>query len=591
MKRIPFFLLLWIIGLSWGSCSSGQEPTVWRTADSLVQVCPDSAWALLDSLRPQLVREGKEAQMRYALLRFQARDRAHRPLPPEASDSLVRALVRHYEKAEDPRRLAEVYYYAGRVLYRAEDATQALDYLVKSLTTLPAQGATDLRGRVVSCIGSLYLAQGLYRDALKMLKEGVRCDSLVGDTIGWAYNLQDMGQCHYHLGEYDRELQCYLQACQLAEQVSRMDLVHSVRNRLATAYIYRGQFDLARKYLQNSSLDSARAGKNIVYIREALGFYDRDGADSAMWRYKDVLVWEDAHSAGIVYTPNSLPGLKSVSKIPKEKDRNGPLAHLRNYQTLADSLLQITGMEEAAWQDALSNYRSPEQENIRLRQANKRGRDLFLRILLVAACLFAGAVLYHLYRRRQLTVQLRVARQLNEDIYRRSEDFIESNNRQIGRLEEQIRELSRQLEDTTEARKRLEQEKVLVTYANLESEALQGQRNVIDSLFLSDERCRRFKQLLDEGASPTPADWEALGRLADKSYDGFTQKLARLCNLRSRDLHICLLAKMGWGDTDIARLVPLSPEGVASVCRRLHAKAFPEEKPSSAAWHKFILSL
>lgn len=578
------------IGILWlalSACTHRQGPSALRVADSLYALCPDRALVWLDSLRPLVEREGKDARMRFALLRFKACDRDFLSLPPEASDDLARALVRHFEGGDDMRPLVEAYYYAGRVAHRQGNATQALDYFVQALTRLPAGGEVALRGRVASRMGSLYLSHGLFRDALEMLQEGLRCDSTAGDSIGWAYVLQDLGECHHRLGDYDRELSCYLQACRLGELLHRKDLVRSLQSRLAAAYTFRGQYDLAGIYLQQSLPDSVRPGQNAVYMREVVGFRDPGGKDSIVWKYKNLLQWADSTSYGVLY--DKLRGMGE--KLQPELDRFGLYKHMDNYETVADSLLRVM-QPRMARQEELAAYRSPEKENILLREANLRGRRLFFRILAVAACLFAGAVLYHLYRRRQLVAQLRMASQLNEDIYKRSEDYIEANNLRICQLEEQIRLLNKQLEDTDGMRRRLEQEKVLVTYANCEAEALQGKRSVIDSLFLGSEVCLRFKRLLDEDTLPQAVDWADLQQEVDTCYEGFTRNLGKLCSVKARDLRICLLAKMGWGDTDIARLVSLSPEGVASACRRLHAKSFPgEERHSSAAWHKFIGSL
>ena len=78
------------------------------------------------------------------------------------------------------------------------DAPQALDYFQQALDAMPEGEMTDLRSRTISQMGTLFSAQGLYKEALKMRQESFRCDSLLNDSIGLAFSLRDIG-LSYHV--------------------------------------------------------------------------------------------------------------------------------------------------------------------------------------------------------------------------------------------------------------------------------------------------------------------------------------------------------------------------------------------------------
>ena len=111
------------------SCGGHRYPQQLLTADSLTEVNPDSAVALLRQLRPQMERERKAVRMYHRLLTVKATDKADQLQP--VADSIL-PIVKYYESRGDKHLLPTAYYYAGRTYYELHDAPQALDYFQKA---------------------------------------------------------------------------------------------------------------------------------------------------------------------------------------------------------------------------------------------------------------------------------------------------------------------------------------------------------------------------------------------------------------------------------------------------------------------------
>ena len=127
-KRLIPICFLFILCMIF-SCGGHRYPQQLLTADSLTEVNPDSAVALLRQLSPQMQHERKAVRMYHRLLTVKAADKADQLQP--VPDSVL-PIVKYYEGRGDKRLLPTAYYYAGRTYYELHDAPQALDYFQKA---------------------------------------------------------------------------------------------------------------------------------------------------------------------------------------------------------------------------------------------------------------------------------------------------------------------------------------------------------------------------------------------------------------------------------------------------------------------------
>ena len=159
------------------SCGGHHYPTSLLTADSLTEVNPDSAVALLRQLRPQMQRERKAVRMYHRLLTVKATDKADQLQP--VADAIL-PIVKYYESRGDKRLLPTAYYYAGRIYYELHDAPQALDYFQKAAEV--AGEDYGLQSKIYSQMGYLMMIQGLYAEMVKAYHEAYKYSQLSKDT-------------------------------------------------------------------------------------------------------------------------------------------------------------------------------------------------------------------------------------------------------------------------------------------------------------------------------------------------------------------------------------------------------------------------
>ena len=604
MKHL-FLLCLSVLLLA--SCSSGRYPSALYVADSLSVACPERAVALLDSLRPQMEQEGERVRMYYQLLCVKARDKAYLP---HTSDSLVLEVLRYYEDKQDRRHLPEAYYYAGRVASDLGDAPQALDYFQQALDAMPEGEMTDLRSRTISQMGTLFSAQGLYKEALKMRQESFRCDSLLNDSIGLAFSLRDIGLSYHDLEEHELELDYYLRAYQISTAIRQANLIHSIQCCLANAYSEQGQYEEALRYLRKALADIGGPGRNAICLTAGFIYHALGMKDSAAWYYQEILRLNYPQTQRIAYG--------NLGQLAVERgDPAAALALFRKYVNLTDSLSLVSDSESIRRMNALYNYQLREKENIRLKESAKRRRLLMIGVLTLGIALIAGGWIYHVHKKRRLVTQLNRLEQLNAEIYRKTSNYIADKQSEISRLDENIRSLKAQLEEAElqikhreqEAEKvheletslaeamstisELEKQKDLAVFQKTNAESVQNQQYKAENLLYNSDIYQRLKQIVHGGGkhSVTRNDWEALQQQIDLCFEGFSSKVKSFYPIKERDFHICMLLRAGFQSKEIALLVCLSAEGVCSACRRMHAKAFCLPKGNPKEWTDIIRSL
>ncbi|MBQ4446565.1 MAG: tetratricopeptide repeat protein, partial [Prevotella sp.] len=169
------------------SCGGHHYPTSLLTADSLTEVNPDSAVALLRQLSPQMQDERKAVRMYHRLLTVKAADKADQLQP--VPDSIL-PIVKYYERRGDKRLLSTAYYYAGRTYYELHDAPQALDYFQKAI--LVTDKRSSLYNIIYSNIGYIFMHQGLYDEAKASFAEQYNNALNNHDTLDMIYGLRDI---------------------------------------------------------------------------------------------------------------------------------------------------------------------------------------------------------------------------------------------------------------------------------------------------------------------------------------------------------------------------------------------------------------
>ena len=574
MKHL-FLLCLSVLLLA--SCSSGRYPSALYVADSLSVACPERAVALLDSLRPQMEQEGERVRMYYHLLCVKARDKAYLP---HTSDSLVLEVLRYYEDKRDLRHLPEAYYYAGRVASDLGDAPQALDYFQRALDAMPEDGMIYLRDRVVSQMGTLFSAQGLYKEALKMYKKSLQCSEELKDSVGVIYSLRDIAYAYWCLGQNDSVLPCYNRAHRWSVKWGNPELIGLINIQLADHYLEKGLYDSVRIYLPRDFTYLSGENRNAAYAINAYYYEALGRQDSATYYYTQLLNNGDVYAKALAarYLMQQATLNHSSKEVAVSQD---------TYLKYADSVQYLTKTEAVARMHSLYNYRLRERENASLQKAYaSQTRNL----LFVSCCLVVALSAFLVYRQYQWRNRKILAARL--DRLTRQKEQAEADSR-LNRQE--IHGLETEL-----AQERQKSREVAAEY----------QKQLQDMRQSTDASCRLRKEqrtqiqntdiyrLLEEKASSvqgkanvTAKEWQELERVIRTFDADFLPKLEGLpYSWKSSERLLCLLLRVGFTPSQIGVLLSRPVQTITTMRRRL-AERLLDNLKTPKGWDDFICSL
>lgn len=576
MRTLRTLLLFFpLLLLAFVSCGKRNDslPALQRVA-LLTNTHPDSAMALLDSLRDSIFLQPRSVRMYYDLLTVKARDKAY---IRHTSDSLIRSVLRYYERRDDKKHLPETYYYAGRVYSDLGDAPQALNYFIRASETADGKDY-DLLSRIYSQIGTLYLYQAVYDKALPVFRKCYQYNLLEGDSAALVYCIRNIGRAYSVLNQVDSALYYYKEADKLTIRLNNVFLWSEIHGELSAYYLQLGMYEEA----YNSLLLSRRKVKSIneapQYTTSARYFYSINQFDSAAYYY--TLMTE---LNGYSYKEEGYYGLGKIARLKGNYET--ALLYFDKSLIYADSAESITQTETVRKINALYNYQLREKENRSLQLQNERQKT---RIVLMFAAMIVVIALFFVYRQNRKRKeegrinQLQKLKALEEQKYRQSQEFIEENKKRIAELEKELQASkivqNQPQQELLHARKQsLEKDNEQVeAYRRLEAEA-------VKALETSDI----FRKCHEVDGNLSAEDWQTLTAAIDSTYSQFTHRLKDLYPVSDVELQVCLLLKIGISSTRIAQLVLRSKQAVTSIRKRLYKKVFGQEGTPDD-WDRFI---
>lgn len=581
MTRL-IFIILSVLCLC--ACKNKPYPQSLVVADSLANVQPDSAIALLSDLKAYISAEPEATQKYYQLLCIKANDKAY---IRHTSDSLILPVLQYYIKKNDNRHLPEAYYYAGRVYRDLEDAPQALKYFEKAIESSPKDKDYKIKSKIYSQMGTLFLYQKAYDEALKMFKEARKCNIEINDSASIVFNLRDIADSYRCLNQKDSALIYYQRAYDLANNLESSFLKAMVQSQIASLYVELEKYDFAQQALQPSLDNLDHRAKSGIYSIASELYHKTGRIDSATYYYKELL------QCGTIYAKQAAhEGLAEIAiehHNPKEA-----LLHLRQFIECTDSIRKITDTETIRQLNSIYNYQWREKENSRLKAENEAKEKILIYIVLVCLFIFISSFAYLQYNRRkrlQLMTHLDKLEQLKEEQYRKSSQFIEEKKREIEELKLKLQEADHANQDLMA---KLEEQIELTICANKQAEIEFVRRQQAGAILLKSEIYYHIQKQLDLPQTSrnllSNQDWEELEEAINDTYQGFTENLRKICSLNEHEYHVCLLIKINLSPIQISKLTLHSKEAISSTRRRLYKKVFCKQG-TPKDWDNFILSL
>jgi len=574
--------MLILTGVLVVSCSRHRYPAELTAADSLADVRPDSAVALLKALRPTMDGAPEDTKMYYDLLTIKADDKTY---VTHRSDKQIMRLVNYYEHGGDKSLLPVAYYYAGRTYADMQDAPRALDYFQRALEAMKDRKDASLVGKIYSQMGHLYMDQNLYDNAIGIFQKSYHNSAMMKDTVNTIYDLCDIASAYSGKMDDHSSILYLKKAHNLANEKGKISLIIYVESYMSRYYYYIGKYELAKKYIMPSLKDIEPQDTSAVYASVADVYRSLGKEDSASYYFNKI------KNIGTIYAKEVAYRFFTRTGIVHGGDKK-LLNDFDTYCNYIDTVRSVTSTEALAKANALYNYQLREVENIRLEKANAR-----MYAIVVIACLVALALVllslallqYHRHRRIRMKMQMERLKQIKESIYKKSQEYIDNNKRRIAELEHLLETTGQENEELKtklqNERSRLISENEIAEIENRESELAYGR-------IVKTEVFRRFNSLSssEHAMNPTAEDWAELERVVNEEYPGFTERLISLCNINTHELHVSLLLKINIPLVQIASLTNHAKTSISATRRRLYEKAF-DKQGHPDDWDKFIRTI
>lgn len=561
------------------ACTNKPYPQSLRVADSLIHNNPDSAVILLEELKRSMAFEPQATQMYYQLLTIKAKDKAYITY---TSDSLIKTVVKYYEERKDRERLPETYYYAGRVYRDLGDAPQALEYLQKAIES--TKDCTDYRliSRIYSQTGTLYLYQDTYDQALEVFRKAYQYCLSDKDSIGMVYSLRDIGRTFTTLNCADSALYYYKGALNYAEQIHNNHLVGVVQAELSGLYIQLEMYPEAFTAIQCSN--KYIKGHNIAPFYAILAdyYYYTNQLDSATFYYTQTASFDDLYQK-----QGSYKGLGNIAR--KKGQYKEAMEYFDKYLICTDSIKDITNTETIRKMQSLYNYQLKEKENSRLQHqaANyKLWNILLVFSLLSLVFLF---IAYHQFRKKkeqQRLVKQERIKQIQKDRYAQSNTYLEKNKEQIKVLELSLHKA--EIEKDQLRQDLLKAQKSLIEKTNEQITATQRVQKQSELALKHSDIYKKFHfavQGSDEKIGND--DWKELMCAVDEAYNQFTTRLLELYPMKTIEIQVCVLIKIGLSPAQIAFITIRSRQAISSIRKRLYSKVMGKDG-TPEQWDNFI---
>lgn len=561
------------------ACTNKPYPQSLRVADSLIHNNPDSAVILLEELKRSMAFEPQATQMYYQLLTIKAKDKAY---ITHTSDSLIKTVVKYYEERKDRERLPETYYYAGRVYRDLGDAPQALEYLQKAIES--TKDCTDYRliSRIYSQTGTLYLYQDTYDQALEVFRKAYQYCLSDKDSIGMVYSLRDIGRTFTTLNCADSALYYYKGALKYAEQIHNNHLVGVVQAELSGLYIQLEMYPEAFTTIQCSN--KYIKGHNIAPFYAILAdyYYYTNQLDSATFYYTQTASFDDLYQK-----QGSYKGLGNIAR--KKGQYKEAMEYFDKYLICTDSIKDITNTETIRKMQSLYNYQLKEKENSRLQHqaANyKLWNILLVFSLLSLVFLFIS---YHQFRKKkeqQRLVKQERIKQIQKDRYAQSNTYLEKNKEQIKVLELSLHKA--EIEKDQLRQDLLKAQKSLIEKTNEQITATPRVQKQSELALKHSDIYKKFHfavQGSDEKIGND--DWKELMCAVDEAYNQFTTRLLELYPMKTIEIQVCVLIKIGLSPAQIAFITIRSRQAISSIRKRLYSKVMGKDG-TPEQWDNFI---
>ena len=489
-------------------------------------------------------------------------------------DLLLADSLREFYEGSSKEKHAKTLAILGDIYFASSDYPSALENLLKAEEEAEQAGELWLQGIICRTEGDIYRKQRMFSEMTNYYIRSYHIATSNKDTLRMAYAAFSMGKVYTILNNPDSTIYFYEKAIKLGKKLEQSHaIIPYAKSELSDIYLQLEDFDKAAAIMPHDSLNDVNWG---------YWHYQQNHTDSAIYYFSKSL---DRQSM-----EGKVELLRLLTEL-EEKRGNTALSftYAKKTAETEDSIKaqsQVAATLQAEAQHRLNSIKE------QLQVSESRKLLLWIIIASILAIFFIAIFL----ARRQWTQKKaerdaalayeRLMRQEEERKHQLSEKKMAENNREIARLNDELKKAQQMNDTLLAARLKLDSEEL-----KNENETIKASLNRRAYLLEKLENSLLYHRIkINAGKEKfhlTDEEWQTLATDIDNAYDNFTARLLALTPLNETERQICYLLKLNLRPTQIATMLSLSDTAISMNRNRLYKKIF-HEKGSSKLFDEFI---
>ena len=583
MKEKVIYLLLIIMILT--SCAGNRKyDDLMQRADSIMNVNDDSAKVairMFDGVKSQLPEFSKAQKMRYELLRHKAMNKAYISF---TSDSKMKEVVDYYDRhgSANERMLAN--YVLGCVYRDLHEAPLALEYYNKATEQADTTAADCDYGtlyRVYSQMGFLFSKQYLPYQELNAFDKAEKYAYLAKDTFNAIVNYQNQGEVYAFLGKKDSVIAINLQAAKLFKKHGNDYVAAIAFGCNYNYYIEKKDSINAKKafeaynsagYEGNSNYEDAKAyvlyqkGTYYLFVNKQDSAYDNLSLSFKMCKSYSIKA-ATTKALAQYYAKVNQPAMAMKYALQSSEYNDSDLIGVRKTQ-----LQQVQAM-----------YDYSRNQEIAKNAEQKAERSTRMNYMIVLSCLMLFLLLSYIYR-KQIAIKkkkIAVSKLLYEDSLLKLKRLQDERAKLVAENDNKLAQVIMEKENT------ISKLKTEITHIQ-ERYSLSSVSDA--DLILKDSSIYKKIKFIEVHPKEKMCeeDWKELADTIEEVVPNFIPVLKN--KLNDKDYQICLLVRLGFSTSLVARLLGLSDAAI-SKSRKTMLKKICRKEGKPKEFDEYILQI
>jgi len=331
---LAFFSLLVSVGsilmsVSLSSCSSSVKSSLLLSADSLMEIYPDSALSILESISsPQKLPRADRAL--YALLLTQARHKNYIAL---GDDSLIKTAVEYYGDKKKSVRAAKAHYYWGATYGEKGYTSFAVDEYLTAIRLMPVRD--EFLAMIYDNLADCYEKDDLYDIAIEAYRQAYQ---ILEGGSQQTYPLRGIARICLLQNKKDSALLYYQKALDYALVEQDSSLIGTLYHDLAMVYNEKKDYVQADKYVSKAMIMQGEDAVNVC-LSKAQIMLNLNKLDSASYFFSKNIDQLNIYGKAVCYD-----GMHQIAK--KRGEWKIATENMDAYRVLYDSMQIMNDNEE-----------------------------------------------------------------------------------------------------------------------------------------------------------------------------------------------------------------------------------------------------